>query len=76
MKFTIEEIEKLTDEILNGSKEDIPSNIELADIRDFLRFFAAMGIYIVAISKLFELINKRLDNIELALLDEKGIGKA
>jgi hypothetical protein len=75
MQFTIEEIEKLTDEILNGSKEEIPP-IELADIRDFLKFFTAMGVYIIAISRLIETVNKRLENIELALMDEKGIGKA
>ena len=72
----MEEIEKLTDEILSGSRDDIPANIEFADIRDFLKFFTAMGIYIVGISRLFEIINKRIENIELALIDEKEIGKA
>jgi len=76
MKFTMEEIEKLSGDLTSGLTDEIPSTIELDEIRDFLKFFVGIGVYVVSISKSLESINGRLRNIECALVDEKEIGKA
>lgn len=76
MKFTVEEVEKLTVDIMKGAKEEIPEGIELTDEESFIRFFTAMAVYIIGISKAMESINKRLETIELTILEKGGIGSA
>lgn len=69
MEFTMEDVEKLTEKVMAGETEEIPF-IESVDADAFLKYFTAMGIYIIGISKYMESINKRLEYIELALVDK------
>lgn len=76
MEFSAEEIEKLAEELIAGTKNGIPDKIELLDSDAFLKFFVTMGVYIMGISKCMDSINKRLETIELNMLEKSGVGSA
>jgi hypothetical protein len=69
MELTMENVKKLTEDIMAGDADDIPA-IEPVNQDTFERYFVAMGMYMVSISKYMETINKRLEYIELALVDK------
>jgi hypothetical protein len=69
MQFTMEDVKKLTEKVMAGDADEIPE-IEPVDTDTFIRYFTAMGMYMVSISKYMETINKRLETIELDLLDK------
>jgi chaperonin cofactor prefoldin len=75
MNLTQEEVEKLTEEIINGTTTEIP-DIDNTDDQSFLKFLVGMAVYMVSISKYMDSINKRLESIELMLASEDDIGRA
>jgi hypothetical protein len=73
--LNIEEIEKLTEEIINGKQEEMP-DFDVIDLQTFVKFLGAMAIYMVTIRNFMEIIDKRLVGIELMLADDVDLGKA